>query len=445
MDMNIIQWQTCEKDDLQKIINYLKIEKKEIFLTNNDKVNENILQNSVNCIRTQWIQKVFKISSTFCGSPWRGMNPCDTDGEPVFYTYGTLVDDSKVATNLTGYTITNRLNRTYIYDNGMSAIRGTIEIINSFIREPIRIQHFAGYFETRIFFETLKNCGITVNETNAKNNVFFFEPIQYRLDLPSTDINFVIDLINKSDAKVKFIIIDSTMDCSTTIFEVLRKKIKKEFNVVFIDLRSGIKQDQFGLEFENIGIVTWHVHKKNISYAENLFQYIKHYKNISGENISYNKLLLVSKCEFQKSMEYKLKLQYIVQSFMDTIEIKIHKYILEIISPKTSIEGYVSSIPFIFVKFNLSSRESYEQLLNNFINCCLEDQLFLPYRNSFGFRYPSIEFICDYETKECVMKFGLGVYKGALYEKIFDMISALGSEGSSKIKKELTNNISEWR
>lgn len=101
-------------------------------------------------------------------------------------------------------------------------------------------------------------------------------------------------------------------------------------------------------------------------------------------------------------------------------------------------------MPFIFIKFRLSYKESYEILLDNIINVCKRKGIFLPYRNSFGFRYPSIEYIYDFKTKECVMKISLGVYKGALYNELLSIINDMGNEKFSQTKLQLIQNIKEW-
>lgn len=101
-------------------------------------------------------------------------------------------------------------------------------------------------------------------------------------------------------------------------------------------------------------------------------------------------------------------------------------------------------MPFIFVKFTIELKEEYETLLNNIIELCKERNLFLPYRNSFGFRFPSIEFICDFISNECVMKISLGVYKGLVYESLLEIINDLGNNKNSYIKSKLIKNIKRW-
>lgn len=444
--MEIIEWQRREKAELLKLVDMFGLEEIEIELNDDIIKNEKILQDCTNLIRTKWLKKVNDLTSMYNQSPWRGQEPKDINGQIVPYTYGTLVNDEHTSKLLEGFEIKGREKRTYLYNNGMAAIRGTIDIINSFIRDNIKIMCDGGYFETRIYIETLKNCGFSVNSTedNEYFNVFFAEPIQYLLHLPKLDIERFIAKITTSKAKVKFVIIDSTMDCSTHLFSIIESKIRNNQNIIYIEVRSGIKQDQFGLELANLGISTWYISKKNKNFGDCLFQYIKTHKDIVGDNISYNKMMIISKCSFEKSIEYKNLIHRIAYDFYRSLVIESHKYILEIIYPRLETDYEILSMPFIFIKFRLSYKESYEILLDNIINVCKRKGIFLPYRNSFGFRYPSIEYIYDFKTKECVMKISLGVYKGALYNELLSIINDMGNEKFSQTKLQLIQNIKEW-
>lgn len=106
---------TKRKNELTHIKNKFSIREKDIVLTDNLEMNEIMLQNYCFEIRRKWLQSVCFISSEFCKSPWRGMQPRDMEGKDVKYTYGTLVDDSKVSSNLEGYPVKNRVSQTYLY------------------------------------------------------------------------------------------------------------------------------------------------------------------------------------------------------------------------------------------------------------------------------------------------------------------------------------------
>lgn len=258
-------------------------------------------------------------------------------------------------------------------------------------------------------------------------------------------MDYVIDLINCSKAKEKFVVVDATMDCSTKLLDYIQSKLMNVHNVIFVEIRSGVKQDQFGLEFASLGVATWHVSCNNKRFSETLFKYIKNHKDISGENISYEKLLSISLCTFENSIKYKMELQSVVKDFMNMISIENNRFIINVLSPKAQYNGEECAIPFVFVKFNLESRASYEVLLDNIVKYCESRGCFLPYRNSFGFRYPSIEYICDYKTKELVMKFALGVYQGVVFLRIVEIINTLGSKKITESCEELIRGIEEWK
>ena len=72
----------------------------------------------------------------------------------------------------------------------------------------------------------------------------------------------LINEINATSSNLIFVLMDSTMHNKTKIFEHLQDKISSKKDVIYVDIRSGLKLDQFGLELLNFGIVEWFVHKK---------------------------------------------------------------------------------------------------------------------------------------------------------------------------------------
>lgn len=70
------------------------------------------------------------------------------------------------------------------------------------------------------------------------------------------------------------------MDCSTKLLDYIQSKLMNIYNVIFVEIRSGVKQDQFGLEFAGFGVATWHVSYNNELFSETLFEYIKKHKDI---------------------------------------------------------------------------------------------------------------------------------------------------------------------
>lgn len=72
----------------------------------------------------------------------------------------------------------------------------------------------------------------------------------------------------------------------TGIFNNILDKIINPQNVIFVDVRSGLKLDQSGLEITNLGIGVWFVGKQAPRFEDFLFDFIQKYKGISGANLA---------------------------------------------------------------------------------------------------------------------------------------------------------------
>lgn len=449
--MCIIDNQKKEIIELTEIYRNMGVDMAQIPNLNEEDIvlNEAKLQKYTNYIRGAWIKKTVDITADFNRAPWRGQLPIDIYNENLEFTYENLIDDQKVARRFAYKNDFNdRITKTFLYNNGMAAIRGTLDIIDTFIKERICIKKSVGYFETRIYLESLVNRGILSSEFDegSRNNynVFIFEPIKYLLNLEVTNLQKLIHDINISSSKIIFVIMDSTMHNYNKLLLNIEKNLLRKKNVIFIDIRSGIKMDQLGLEIANFGVATWYVHVENIKYAEFLFSFIGQYKGLVGDNISYNRLVSLELFSAIEAEQYALRIRNQVLDFLKEIEIKSNRYIKSIDYPSLKYEQGELCMPFLFIKFNLECKHEYEQLLDNIVYVCELYGVFLPYRNSFGFRYPSIEYICDYKTEELVIKLCLGVYKGALYYLLLQIINDLGKDNPSEIKKIVSKNIERW-
>lgn len=445
--MDILEHQRQELHELKQISRILNVEIQSCAHLSSDLVmNESILQQYTEMIRSKWLQKASTKAASYNRAPWKGQIPQSVGGEPVAFSYETLLDDSYVAQRFENRCIfRERSSKTVLYNSGMAAIRGTIDLIDIFTKAALKIVRSVGYFETKVYIESLINRGVQFfnlgEHIDPMANVFIFEPICYNMNLDITDIELMIKAINSSQAHAIFVVMDTTMHNCTNLLAYMEKRLVRAENVIFIELRSGVKLDQLGLEIENLGIASWYVHKCNASYADVLFNYINYYKGIIGDNISFSSLISLEFFSSQTSFEYANKVQSIVADFVDAISVQSTDFVRRIISPTATYGDDKIKMPFVFMKLNSEERRDYEQFVENLVCLCKTYGFFLPYRNSFGFRYPSIEYICDYKTKECVVKLSLGCYKGALFFLLQKIFQDLSHPDSSDIKEKMSKGI----
>lgn len=441
-----------EKKELSKILKRMNMETKvNLKLTRNLIMNELLLQRVTNEIRAEWIKSIAQITANWNLAPWEGQIPKDTDGNDIKFTYERLLHDTELSKKFESNNKfgKNKLRKIVLYNNGMAAFRGTIDIIDILTKDVLKIGKSVGYFETRIYLESLINKGIAsfeIEDDNSNNcNVFIFEPIKYLLRPTVTNMDKLISRINASTAKTIFLILDSTLHSDTELFSKIEDKLSEKKKIIFISFRSGIKLDQQGLEIGHLGIVTWYINQENRRYAENAYEFIETYKGVLGDNITYNKLVSLEIFSAYETKKYTNKIISICKEFVESLKIESHEYIEKVIYPQFVYDGETLNMPFLFIKFQLQTKAEYERLMRNIIDICEMNGVFLPYRNSFGFRFPSIEYICDYQSGENVIKLCLGVYRGVLYELLLYILCDLGNSQKSKVKEMICRGIGLWQ
>ncbi|RMC47358.1 hypothetical protein [Lactobacillus sp. ESL0228] len=265
-----------------------------------------------NAIRQEWIKKISETTSKIYKSTLWGTTIKDIQNFNYHFSYETLLNDENEFAELMGYSINGMFNKTFLFSSGMNTITSLLFCLNSFLKNNLEIQASVGYYETKYFLKILASMGIKINldwKLNSTSNVFFFEPIKYDTSLSVTNIEKLILSINTSKAKLKILIMDSSMHNVTNLLENIKNKISNIDNIIFFDIRSGLKLDHEGLELTNLGICTSFVTIHNKPLFTMIKNYIEQYKGITGNNLSLASLCLSHYFKTLKSKTYSRKVQ----------------------------------------------------------------------------------------------------------------------------------------
>ena len=156
------------------------------------------------------------------------------------------------------------------FANGMSSIHVVLSQLFIYIRNngtniPKVSVAKGAYFETIALFRFLSRQGgfeveypeyedILTKISSGTTDIVFLEPVLCDLVQTVLDFNLLIDAIKHRDSsKLLFIIIDSSIVGSSFEMEYILNQIDVQENIVFIDVLSGLKLFQEGLEFTNVG------------------------------------------------------------------------------------------------------------------------------------------------------------------------------------------------
>ncbi|QNQ81452.1 hypothetical protein [Lactobacillus sp. PV034] len=367
-------------------------------------------------IRKSWIKKCCNRTAPIYKSPLWNTNVKDLQNYSYHYSYETLLNDENDFADLLGYQIKNMTSKTFLFSSGMNAISNILNCFSSLIKEKLIIQASAGYFETKYLLKILKSMGneIYTDFTNNVNaNLFYFEPIKYDASLSTTDLDKLISRVNQSTHSLKFIIMDSTMHNKTKIFDELKNKIYNLDNVVLCDIRSGLKLDQEGLELSNLGICSIFVSKNNMNLFQIVKRYIEHYKNLTGANLSFYSLVLSHYFKGKiKSVEYTQKVKKQIMWASKAITSDSSRIIKRLIWRNKRIANENLIAPFLFIELFSQEEEEYLNYIHNFQKFMKKRGTPIDYRNSWGFRMPSVEYFNDIFTRKKYIKFYPGSFQG---------------------------------
>ena len=309
------------------------------------------------------------------------------------------------------------------FSSGMSAIHIVLSQLFIYIKqEDIDIPHVSvakgSYFETIALFRFLKRQGgfdisyssfeeILNNLKNNVSNIIFLEPVL--CDLHQTTINFdlLIDACNqRDDTKLLFIVIDtSIVGLSFEISYILDKLILKN-NIVFIDVSSGLKLYQEGLEFTNVGFSKIYTLKEdfasNQSFTKDASEIKKQFgrlRKVYGVGLSLEQFSILDTQWFLNSKNSR--------QYMNTLHSNNHfiaKQIAkqqgifkDVFHPQLSTSSHFrwAQSPFIILAFNENddTQINMEFIKKVILHEAANSKITLYWGTSFGFRHHRFEIL----------------------------------------------------
>lgn len=159
-----------------------------------------------------------------------------------------------------------------VYSSGMAAITAMLQMIRyrySFrFNRAIRWLEFSSYFEVRRLFQLYGDLAQSTLLTRNENE--FFEALRYQpfdmIFCQSVANDFALTPLNiekfgeawakSTQSRPKVVVVDTTLTGNHFPFAQLLAKLESRPPSLIVRISSGLKLDQEGLEFANVGIVT---------------------------------------------------------------------------------------------------------------------------------------------------------------------------------------------
>ncbi|MBF0213194.1 MAG: hypothetical protein HQM00_06475 [Magnetococcales bacterium] len=161
-----------------------------------------------------------------------------------------------------------------MFSSGMASISTVIATLNYYKRRykradgrTLRLDWLGGYYEMQRLIALMDNSDIYCRYidsldtqldrlSSGKTDILFFEPVLYDWTQTVIDPHALIQALEARPVDRPWILmVDSTLLGATFDLEALLLACGSRWPLLALELRSGVKLDQHGLEFSNIGIV----------------------------------------------------------------------------------------------------------------------------------------------------------------------------------------------
>ncbi|MEU8234529.1 hypothetical protein AB0C12_33490 [Actinoplanes sp. NPDC048967] len=131
-------------------------------------------------------------------------------------------------------------------------------------RRPLSVAYWGDYFETDLLLEYLGSAvlrydkvdtaGLTQCLRRGGHEVLLIEPVRYNWELDVLDVTALLRAWRAAAARPRIIVVDTTLVSPLWPTRAVLAGLAGLGDVLVVELRSGLKLDQQGLELANLGI-----------------------------------------------------------------------------------------------------------------------------------------------------------------------------------------------
>lgn len=452
----ILQYQQDEVKDLQHISiglnNNIEIEKFNL-IENSDLdsliENESKLEKIGDEIRGTYMLNTYKTTHTYYKSPANKKVIKTLNGNRINLDYERLITYREFENSIVSEDIRNFSKFNIIYSSAMASIIAIINLIDKVFENKKVISGLvsAGYYETITFLQN-KLSRISYQDMNNKYenygqfDFYLIEPVKAKFSLETSDIYEIMTDISKFNDKLKFVIIDTSLQGNSFNLDSIIEKINSLDNIIIVNIRSGLKLDQEGMEISNFGIVTYYFSKSTKILLESIRLFLEKNRGIYDNSLSYHEVCLLDNNVFLKNNSYSKLILGNTKKFTQLLGRYDNKLFKKMFYPNTDEYNYLSPYVFLQFKDEKSNFSDYQLLLDIVYQEVLDIGLNANIRNSFGFRNISCE-VFKLQDNKCVFKIAPGKLIGVRFYHILhliDKISELNLQEFRKLRKNYVNN-----
>jgi len=256
-------------------------------------------------LRAIWLQIAHEHTDQHLKSPLKGQKMTLPLGQSFDLTYERLMLPTAIEARCKRYrpAIPGWAAGHLLFRNGMAAITSLLQCIRPYFfgrnHPPIAVDFFGGYFETQRTFDMLSSPLMTFQrypksddfldavEVNEAD-VLFVEPVSYDWDMEVLELDRLYSALRKRQSQPKMIVVDTTIVGHTFPLHEFLKALPGDPPPVVVQISSGLKLDQEGLELSNAGILSIYGHETAVKTfpVNRLLSKLSGSRKINGAGLS---------------------------------------------------------------------------------------------------------------------------------------------------------------
>ena len=198
-----------------------------------------------------------------------------------------------------------------LFRSGMAATTALLQNVLPHLfgadHEPVKLDFFGGYFETQRLFNLFSSPLISFRRHASQNlllqaiekdegHLLFLEPVAYDWEMEALNLDKLYAALACRNKMPKMIILDTTIIGDTFPMKQFLSSLPGEPPPIVMQISSGLKLDQEGLELANVGIVSILCSKKDKEQKEEAYNFarkIRTHRKITGTGLSVDEIALL--------------------------------------------------------------------------------------------------------------------------------------------------------
>lgn len=192
------------------------------------------------------------------------------------------------------------------YGNGMAALAGVLQTYLNMSRRtpeaPLRLGQWGAYFETGVLIELLRGPGFAPRSFDAQGelrgavgagelDVVLVEPVRYDWELETLDLAGLARAWSAAGpGRPRVLVVDTTLVSPAWSTGGLLNTLGTCPPDLVVEIRSGLKLDQQGLELANAGFVGLYTRHSAGAQAEDIASVLRKMRTITGTGLSLYEL-----------------------------------------------------------------------------------------------------------------------------------------------------------